>query len=138
MPLVRSTALAVGVLACLMGGRAQSLRQERTLVAHDFESSAHGWLDTDGHLTLHVKGLVFTDDPEVPPNLRGTNDEPTFRVRAASPSSNQTPGLVIELTAVATPAWSIFSTAPAGDQFWIRDAEEPPMSLAIRSTFSFR
>ena len=27
-----------------MGGRAQSLLQERTLVAHDFESSAHGWL----------------------------------------------------------------------------------------------
>jgi hypothetical protein len=26
------------------------------------------------------------------------------RVRAASPSSNHTPGLVIELTAVATPA----------------------------------
>src|SRR6186713_2685733 len=37
--------------------------------------SANGWLDTDGHLTLQVKGIVFTDDDEVPPNLRGTNDE---------------------------------------------------------------
>jgi hypothetical protein len=27
-----------------MGSRAPSLPQERTLVAHDFESSAHGWL----------------------------------------------------------------------------------------------
>jgi hypothetical protein len=44
MPLVRSTAIAAGVLAGLIGGRAQSLPQERTLVAHDFESSAHGWL----------------------------------------------------------------------------------------------
>jgi hypothetical protein len=43
-------------------------------------ASAHGWLDTDGHLTVQVKGVVFTDDEEVPPNLRGTNDEPTFRV----------------------------------------------------------
>ena len=43
MPLVRSTAIAAGVLACL-GSRAHSLPQERTLVAHDFESSAHGWL----------------------------------------------------------------------------------------------
>jgi len=44
MPFARSTAIAAGAFACLMGGRAQSLPQERTLVAHDFESSAHGWL----------------------------------------------------------------------------------------------
>jgi hypothetical protein len=43
-------------------------------------ASANGWLDTDGHLTVQVKGVVFTDDEEVPPSLRGTNDEPTFRV----------------------------------------------------------
>ena len=44
MPLVRSTAIAAGLLACLAGAPASSLQQERTLVAHDFESSAHGWL----------------------------------------------------------------------------------------------
>jgi Laminin B (Domain IV) len=44
MPLARSTAIAAGALACLMGGRPQSLPQERTLVAHDFETSGHGWL----------------------------------------------------------------------------------------------
>src|SRR5688572_676506 len=43
MPLVRSTAIAAGALACLLGGRAQSMPQQRTLVAHDFETSAHGW-----------------------------------------------------------------------------------------------
>jgi hypothetical protein len=32
------------LLACLVGAPASSLQQERTLVAHDFESSAHGWL----------------------------------------------------------------------------------------------
>jgi hypothetical protein len=40
---------------------------------------ARGRLDTDGHLTIQVRGLVFTDDPEVPPDLRGKNDETEFR-----------------------------------------------------------
>ena len=55
MPLARSTAIAAGVLACLIGGHAhprlavlaqgvQSLPDERTLVAHEFEASAQGWL----------------------------------------------------------------------------------------------
>jgi alkaline phosphatase D len=66
MPLAKSTALAAGALVCLLGGRGplrlaelaqggplrlaeraqggHSSPQERTLVAHDFESSAHGWL----------------------------------------------------------------------------------------------
>ncbi len=44
MPLARSTVLAAGVLACLLGVRAQSQPPERTLVAHDFDTSAHGWL----------------------------------------------------------------------------------------------
>lgn len=45
MPLARSTVIAAaGALACVIGVLAQSLRQERTLVAHDFDSSAHEWL----------------------------------------------------------------------------------------------
>ena len=40
---------------------------------------AKGKLDTDGHLTIKVKGLVFKDAPEVPPALRGINDEAEFR-----------------------------------------------------------
>ena len=40
---------------------------------------ANGSLDSDGHLSIHVKGLVFTSDPQVPPAQRGINDEPTFR-----------------------------------------------------------
>jgi hypothetical protein len=40
---------------------------------------ARGRLDTEGHLTIRVRGLVFTDDPEVPPELRGINDETEFR-----------------------------------------------------------
>jgi len=38
-----------------------------------------GDLDTRGRLRLMVRGLVFADDPSVPPKLRGTNDEAEFR-----------------------------------------------------------
>jgi hypothetical protein len=41
--------------------------------------TVRGDLDNRGHLTIFVRGLVFADDPSVPPNLVGTNDEPTFR-----------------------------------------------------------
>jgi hypothetical protein len=40
---------------------------------------AVGSLTVGGHLTVHVRGVVFTNDEEVPPELRGKNDEPTFR-----------------------------------------------------------
>jgi hypothetical protein len=38
-----------------------------------------GSLDTDGRLFLAVRGLVFKDDPSVPEELRGINDEEEFR-----------------------------------------------------------
>jgi len=41
--------------------------------------SASGTLLSDGHLEVHVRGLVFADDDEVPPQLQGTNDERSFR-----------------------------------------------------------
>lgn len=42
-------------------------------------TSASGSLTTDGHLVLTIRGLVFKDDPSVPPDLRGINDETEFR-----------------------------------------------------------
>lgn len=41
--------------------------------------NAEGSLLSDGTLTISVHGLVFTRDPEVPPELRGINDEDHFR-----------------------------------------------------------
>ena len=38
---------------------------------------ATGKLDTEGHLLIRVRGLVFKDNPD--PNLIGKNDEPEFR-----------------------------------------------------------
>jgi hypothetical protein len=40
---------------------------------------ARGELDSRGRLTVFVRGLVFADDPSVPPELVGTNDEAEFR-----------------------------------------------------------
>lgn len=40
---------------------------------------ARGRLDADGHLTIRIRGLVFKDAIGVPPEIVGTNDEPTFR-----------------------------------------------------------
>ena len=33
--------------------------------------SAAGSLTSDGHLVISVRGIVFSNDPEVPANLRG-------------------------------------------------------------------
>jgi hypothetical protein len=41
--------------------------------------SARGSLGTDGRLQISVRGLVFANDPSVPPELRGINDEAQFR-----------------------------------------------------------
>jgi len=41
--------------------------------------TATGSLTTDGHLKIKVTGIVFSNDPSVPENLRGINDEDEFR-----------------------------------------------------------
>jgi len=41
--------------------------------------SAVGSLTVGGHLIASVRGIVFANDPEVPPELRGINDETQFR-----------------------------------------------------------
>src|SRR5512140_1264395 len=40
---------------------------------------AEGTLWASGRLVVHVRGIVFADVPEVPPELRGINDETQFR-----------------------------------------------------------
>jgi hypothetical protein len=37
-----------------------------------------GSLTKDGHVLIHVRGLVLADQPPVPPNLQGTNPIPHF------------------------------------------------------------
>jgi hypothetical protein len=45
----------------------------------DIGPATNGRLDSNGRLRIHVDNLVFANDPSVPPELRGTNDEAFFR-----------------------------------------------------------
>lgn len=67
---------------------------------------ARGRLDTDGHLTVRVKGLVFADVPEVPPELRGKNDETEFRaaVSCLSESEDETQVTTVNVITDGFPA----------------------------------
>jgi hypothetical protein len=56
-------------------GEANEIRD----VAGDDAPWVVGSLDTTGHLRIHVRGLVFADDPLVPPELVGKNDDEFFR-----------------------------------------------------------
>jgi hypothetical protein len=73
----------------------------------DIVGSATGSLTTDGHLVIHVRGLVFSSDAEVPPELRGTNDETQFRGLVSCLSSGKKGNgnvRVVNLTTAGFPA----------------------------------
>lgn len=55
--------------------------------------SAKGSLSTNGQLKISVKGLVFTDDKIVPPELRGINDEKEFRALVSCISETDSGGV---------------------------------------------
>lgn len=42
-------------------------------------TAGNGSLKSDGHLLVHVRGLVFADRAPVPPAQQGTNPVPAFR-----------------------------------------------------------
>jgi len=42
-------------------------------------NSAKGYVNSDGQLKVFIRGLVFSDDPSVPVELQGKNDEHQFR-----------------------------------------------------------
>ena len=47
-----------------------------------------GSLRSDGFLRIEVRGLVFSNDPSVPVNLRGINDEDQFRALVSCLAEN--------------------------------------------------
>jgi hypothetical protein len=65
----------------------------------------HGRLTNRGHLRIRVRGLVFTDDTEVPPEKRGTNDETEFRAVVSCLAEDQTGHVVTtNMTTAGFPA----------------------------------
>ncbi len=75
-------------------------------------ASATGSLTTDGHLQITVRGLVFSNDPSVPPNLRGTNDETDFRALVSCLSSGKKGKGHVVTVNITTPG---FPATPTGD-----------------------
>lgn len=72
--------------------------------------SAVGSLTVGGHLTISVRGIVFSNDPEVPVNLRGTNDETQFRALVSCLMSDHKGNVVtINITTQG------FAATPTGD-----------------------
>ncbi len=80
--------------------------------------SATGSLTVGGHLQITVRGLVFSDDPEVPPELRGKNDETEFRglvscLVSERPGKNHDKGKAkVETVNILTAG---FPATPSGD-----------------------
>ena len=72
--------------------------------------SVAGSLLSDGTITVAVAGLVFPNDPEVPPAQRGINDEPQFRaiVSCLTEGDNDTP-----VANVSTPGFPASRTGNA-------------------------
>jgi len=64
--------------------------------------SAVGSLTVGGHLTVSVRGIVFTNDPEVPPELRGINDEDSFRALVSCLVSEKEHGKKISTVNITT------------------------------------
>ena len=68
--------------------------------------SVRGSLTASGHLVISVRGLVFKDDPAVPPELRGKNDETQFRalVSCVTEGTTDTPTVNVETAGFPTNA----------------------------------
>lgn len=73
--------------------------------------SAAGSLTVGGHLTVSVRGIVFTNDEEVPPELRGINDEPTFRALVSCLLSEKKGKKISTVNVTTAP----FPATPTGD-----------------------
>jgi hypothetical protein len=71
-----------------------------------------GRLDTNGRLKILVRGLVFKDDPAVPPDLVGKNDETDFRGLVSCLTEDGKGGIV-----TANVATGPFHSSVLGDAF---------------------
>ena len=81
--------------------------------------SAVGSLTVGGHLTASVRGIVFTNDEEVPPELRGINDEPTFRALVSCLLSEKK-GKKISTVNVTTAPFAATRSGNADIDAWIK------------------
>lgn len=129
MRLTRSTALAAVVIVCLTSGRAQSLPRERTLVAHDFESSTHGW-------------LVSGDTGASGPRLHAAGGDPGGYISHEDEAMGETwyfraPGSVLEALAAAEHGTLGYSLKQSADVPGVLDDDIIISGPAGRLSFRF-
>jgi hypothetical protein len=68
-------------------------------------TSGMGVLQRDGHLVVHVRGLVLADQSPVPPSLQGTNPVPDFEAIVSCQSiSTQGAGTITNVSTGLFPA----------------------------------
>ena len=87
--------------------------------------AGRGLVDITGHLVVHVRGLVFADDPSVPPDLVGKNDETEFRAALSCLSEDEAENLV-----VANVITGGFPATESGDADIITRIEVPNPCIA--------
>ena len=87
--------------------------------------SGRGLVDLHGRLVVQVRGLVFADDPSVPPELVGKNDEAKFRVALSCLSEDEQENAVT--ANVITPG---FPATESGDADIVTTLEVPNPCLA--------
>jgi len=87
--------------------------------------AGRGVIDLTGRLTVHVRGLVFADDPSVPADLVGKNDEAEFRAVLSCISEDEAENIII--SNVFTDG---FPATPSGDADIVAKIEVPNPCIA--------
>ena len=112
-----------------MGVRVQSLLQERTLVAHDFEASAHGW-------------LVSGDTGQSEPQLHGAGGHPGGYISHVDEALGETwyfraPDSVLRALSAAEHGTLSYSLKQSADQPGVLDDDVIIVGPAGRLSFRF-
>jgi hypothetical protein len=108
--------LAFGTMAGVDGPFVGDANPIRNVIGDEspwtVSKSAKGFLTTSGHLVIHVRGLVFPNEPNVPADKVGTNDEPQFRgmVSCLTPSAD---GMSVETMNVTSQGFDATTTGNA-------------------------
>ena len=106
------TILRFGVMAPVTGPYVGTMNPIRTVPGGGLPwmiGTGNGFLTRDGHLQIHVRGLVLADSSAVPANLRGINPVPDFE---AIVSCQTISGMMATVTNIMTRQ---FPASPRGN-----------------------
>jgi len=130
MPHTRSIAIAAGILAGLIACRAQLRSQDRTLVAHDFEGTTHGW-------------LVSGDSGAVAPHHHASGGDPGGYISHADEAMGETwyfraPDSVLTALSAAEHGTLVYSLQQSADVVGVFEDDVVIVGPAGRLSYRFR